>query len=186
MYKFIKSTEEIHNALFGPRPNPTIKCTKCGTLYKAENESYPWEYDNFLAKNESKSKYFGLCRNCYKAELNNNLTNADIRHYAEYAINNTSEWSMGYNKADELSYENWENKVKPMIDVILAERQAAKEKLYHESKFKEAEKLYNDAKKDATLDDNITIHIIAKLLEKIDELEKKIPERDISNIRFNV
>lgn len=49
----------------------------------------------------------------------------------------------------------------------------------------EAEKLYSDAKKDAILDDNVTIHIIAKLLEKIDELKKKIPERDISSIRFN-
>lgn len=184
MSKFIKSTEEIHNALFGPRPDPTIKCTKCGTLYKAENESCLWEYDNFRTKD--KSKYFGLCYNCYKKELNNNLTEADIRRYAEYAIDTASKYTMGYNKADELSYETWENKVEPMIDVILAERKAAKEKLYHESKLKEAEKLYNDAKKDATLDDNITIHIIAKLLEKIDELEKKIPERDISSIRFNI
>lgn len=184
MSEFIRNLNESFNTLFGQRPEPTIKCTKCGALYKAENESYPWEYDNF--QNKNKSKYFGLCRECYKAELNNNLTEADIRRYAEYAIDTASVHAMGYNKADELSYENWENKVEPMINVILAERQAAKEKLYHESKLKEAENMYNDAKKDATLDDNVTIHIIAKLLEKIDELEKKIPERDISNIRFNV
>lgn len=184
MSEFIKNLGESFNTLFGSDPEPTIKCTKCGTLYKAENEICTWEYDNFRTKD--KSKYFGLCRKCYEAELNNNLMEADIRRYAEYAIDTASKWSMGYNKADELSYENWVNKVEPMISVILAERQAAKEKIYHESKLKEAEKLYNDAKKDATLDDNVTIHIIAKLLEKIDELEKKIPERDISNMRFGV
>lgn len=184
MSKFIKNLEETNNAIFGSRPEPTIKCTKCGALYKAENENCLWEYNDFRTKD--KSKYFGLCYDCYKAELNNNLTEADIRRYAEYAIDTASKWSMGYNKANELSYETWENKVEPMIDIILAERKATKEKLYHESKIKEAEKLYDDAKKDATLDDNVTIHIIAKLLEKIDELEKKIPERDISNMRFGV
>lgn len=184
MSKFIKNLEESFNTLFGLDQEPTIGCTKCGTLYKAEEEICAWEYDNFRAKD--KSKYFGLCRKCYETELNNNLTEADIRRYAEYAIDTASVRTMGYNKADELSYENWKNKVEPMINVILAERKAAKEKIYHESKLKEAEKLYNDAKEDATLDDNVTIHIIAKLLEKIDELEKKIPERYISDIRFNI
>lgn len=182
MSKFIKNLEESFNNLFGSDQEPTIECTKCGTLYKAENESCPWEYNNFLTKNESKSKYFGLCRKCYETELNNNLTEADIRRYAEYAIDTASKWSMGYKKANELSYETWKNKVSPMINVILAERKAAKEKLYHESKISEAEKLYSDAKKDAILDDNVTIHIIAKLLEKIDELEKKIPEREIYRV----
>lgn len=184
MSEFIKNLKETDNSLFGSRPDPTIKCTKCGTLYKSENEYCLWEYNNFITKD--KSKYFGLCRDCYKTELNNNLTEEDIRRYAEYAIDTASKWNMGYNKADELSYETWENKVEPMIDVILAERKAAKEKLYHESKLREAENLYSSAKKDATLDDNVTIHIIAKLLEKIDELEKKIPERDISNMRFGI
>lgn len=184
MSEFIKNLGESFNTLFSSGPEPTIKCTKCGTLYKAEDEICAWEYDNFRTKD--KSKYFGLCRKCYETELNNNLTEADIRRYAEYAIDTASKWSMGYKKADEISYENWVNKVEPMINVILAERRAAKEKLYHESKISEAEKLYSDAKKDATLDDNVTIHIIAKLLEKIDELEKKIPEEYISSTRFNI
>lgn len=184
MSNFILDTGKAENSLFIHPKDPTIKCVKCGKLYKAENENCLWEYDNFLTK--GKSKYFGLCYDCYKTELNNNLTEADIRRYAEYAIDTASEWTMGYNKADELSDETWENKVKPMIDVILAERKAAKEKLYHKSKIKEAEKLYNDAKRESTLDDNVTIHIVAKLLEKIDELEKKIPERDISTLRFSV
>ena len=191
MSKFIQSNKEIHNALFGPPREPTVKCCKCDKLFRADDESYPWEYSNFSTR--EKSKYFGYCRNCYIKDVNENLTENDIRRYAEQAVDSAPKY-MAYHKPMELSYENWENKVLPMIKVVQEEREEAKKKAYHDEKVEEAVKIYQNAR-DEYLDpkynlhevkDAIMISIIASLLEKIDSLEKKIPPRDWMHERFTI
>lgn len=168
--------------LFGPfeeRKN-TIRCELCGNLYKAEGQTFIWEMND---------RFKGLCHHCYLKKLNDNFTEEDALSFAKEALSNRD--YMGRpRESPEVDSKNWEQYVEPKIEeLIKAERKAA-EGAYRQEKLNEAQQIIDDAR-NAHPNGNMNpdwfeLEIIAKLLERIDDLEKKIPSRDWRNEPFTI
>jgi hypothetical protein len=192
MTDYIKNLLDSKPENLFSRPEPTIKCDKCGKLFRDESEEMVW------AKKWPKLKNY--CHNCYKAEININPSDEQLREWAEDSIDKYKLTAgFEYPKPWDCSYENFENKVKPVIDSILKEKEDQKEKEYHQTKINEAVDLYRNAHLTCAYDGEsydyngypsfnsiILINIIAQLLEKLDKLEQQIPPRDILHERFTI
>lgn len=176
---------DVDELLF-KEPEKTIKCTECGALYKGKGQTWYWETYN--------DKFNGLCHDCYVKKLNENFTEEDARYFAEKAFDEAIRFNFtaGYRHNSDVNINNWEKIVLPMIDIIIEERQQAKENEYFQQKINEATAIYENSYKllgeykYVSYGDIRNINIIAILLKKIDELEKKIPQEDIMNKRFTI
>lgn len=182
------SVDEVDN--FFKKPEPTIPCEKCGKLFRAENEEMVWA--------RRLPQYKNYCYDCYKDAINENPSEEQIREWAEDSIDRSQgeyDWLIPF----DCSYKNFKDKVEPIIDEILKEREQKQKRDYRQKKIDEAQKLIDDAH--LTCDENgdsydyhghpimhdiIMINVIATLLEKIEELEEKASKRDIWNDRFTI
>ena len=172
--------------LFFEEPEYNVNCKKCGTLYKADTITRQWEMN---------PKYKGICWDCYVKLINENPSEKQLREWAEETLNSKID---GYNyvKPYDCNYSNFE-KVQKLIPIILKEREDAKEKAYHLRKIKEASKIIDDVRlsrskstkkpiEKGNISYDTLVDVVAKLLEKIDEVEGKIPPRDILHERFTI
>lgn len=162
----------LEDALYGGKKD-TVRCKKCLNLYKAEGQTFMWEFN---------PSYEGLCRDCYRTELNENFTDEDAKKFAEEALSHSF---FGEPRRDEdVNDKNWNEKVVPEIDRLIKEKREQEEKEYHDKKLEEAQKLYNAASCGTISDDMIIIKVIAALLEKIDKLENNQSERRFTDGLF--
>lgn len=168
--RFLFSLEE---ALYGGKVKNTIRCKKCLNLYKAEGQTFVWEFN---------PSYEGLCRDCYIKELNENFTEEDAKKVAEDALAHSF---LGEPRRDnDINDKNWDEKVVPEIDRLIKEKREQKEKEYHDRKLKEAQDLYNAASCGTVSDEMIIIKVIAALLERIENLENNQSEKRLTDGLF--
>lgn len=175
--KFLFGLEE---ALYGGKVENTIKCKDCGDLYKAEGQTFVWEMND---------RFKGLCRHCYLRKLNDNFTEEDAQEFAKEAL--SSRDYMGRPRINpDVDDENWKRYVEPKIEGIVAAEKRAAEEAYHQEKLNEAQQIIDDARNahpNGNMDpDWFELEVIAKLLERMDKLEKKIPPRDWRNEPFTI
>lgn len=186
--KFIKSADEIDN-LF-KRPEPTVSCEKCGKLFRAESEQMAWAI--------GQPRYKNYCEDCYYKAVNENPSEEQIREWAEDSINR-SQHEMNWLIPWDCSYENFNEKVRPIIDEVLQERKKKQKRDYRQKKIDEAIEMIKEANSTCDEDgdsydyhghpimhDIIFINVIATLLEKLEDLEEKASKRDIWNDRFTI
>lgn len=148
--------------------NWDVECGICKKRYKPKGTTCLWEM-----------KYGTICHDCYIKKVNENPSEEQIREWAEYSLNGpfgSSDWPM---KPMECSYENYEKLVKPMMEKIRKERAIEAENNHKKELHERAKKLYDECLSDP-------INIIARLLDEIDKVKDSIPERDLSQVRFNV
>ena len=124
--KFIKSADDIDN--FFKRPEPTVPCEKCGKLFWAIRQT---QYKNY-------------CKDCYYKAVNENPSEEQVREWAEDSINRTqlgTKWLIPW----DCSYENFNKKVRPIIDEVLQERKKKQKRDYRQKKIDEAIEMLKEA-----------------------------------------
>jgi len=98
-------------------------------------------------------------------------------------------YKVNVNGVDKYLFGHFEEKEKTIEELREAERKAAEE-AYHQEKLNEAQQIIDDANNAHPYSnmnpDWFMLEIIAKLLERIDDLEKKIPSRDCRNETFSI
>jgi hypothetical protein len=134
------------------------ECAKCGekTAFKSKSR---WELYS--------PRFEGLCQECYRKVLNENLTEEDIKYFAEDYLDN------GYfsQAQRDITKENFSKFIEPVVEEIRKEREIQEKERYHQSKLAEAQKIIDDIDKKGTLSlKDREKEIIASLLEKMDEL----------------
>lgn len=185
---FIKSADDIDN-LF-KRPEPTVPCEKCGKLFRADSEQPIWSI--------RQTQYKNYCEDCYYKAVNENPSEEQVREWAEDSINRTqlgANWLIPW----DCSRENFHKKVIPTIDEVLQKRKKKQKKDYRQKKIDEAIEMLKEANSTCDEDgdnydyhrypimhDIIFINVIATLLEKLEDLERKASKRDIWNDRFTI
>ena len=188
-----KSKLNISHDCFGypifEEPKYNVNCKKCGVLYKSEDTKRPWE---------TKREYNGLFRDCYIELINKCPSDEQIREWAEEVI---EQRIPGFGIEDRIPYDcnsdNFFQKVKPMISVILEEREEKKRREFHEAMLGEASKIINkvresqckprpDNTESTIVSYKFLEEVVAYLLEKMDNLENKIPPRDILHEPFTI
>lgn len=172
------------------RPEPTVACEKCGKLFRAENEEMVWAI--------GQPKYKNYCHDCHYKAINENPSEEQLREWAEESIN-SSQHSMNWEIPEECSYENFNDKVRPIIDEILQKKEEKRKRDCHQKKIDEAISMIEAAHltrdKDGVcydyhgqpvLRDDVVvfINVIATLLERIEDLEEKASDSNIWNERF--
>lgn len=172
----------VDKHLFGlfEEKEKTIRCVNCGDLYKAEGHTFVWEMND---------RFKGLCRHCYLRKLNDNFTEEDALEFAKEALSSYD--YMGRPRvSSEVDGKNWKQFVEPKIKELQEAEKKAAEEAYHQEKLNEAQKIIDDARNAHPTGnmnpDWFELEIIAKLLEVIDKLEKKIPPRDWRNEPFTI
>lgn len=176
------NVDGVDKLLFGlfEEKDKTIKCKECGDLYKAEGQTFVWEMND---------RFKGLCRHCYLRKLNDNFTEEDAFEFAKEALSNYD--YMGRPRVSpDVDGKNWEQYVEPKIEELREAERKAAEEAYHQEKLNEAQQIIDDAN-NAHPNGNMNpdwfiLEIIAKLLERMDKLEKKIPPRDWRNEPFTI
>lgn len=155
------------------KPEPTVPCTKCKKLFKAENETMVWE-----------DRFPNYCRECYIEAVNANPTEEIIREWAEESIDR-SEGNLDYVIPFDCNYKNFKEKVEPAIEEILKEREHQRERKHFQAKIDEAEELYEQAwstcdeegksynYRSPSMNRIITINLVARLLDRIEKLENR-------------
>ena len=123
--KYIKTMGKVLED-FLKRPEPTIPCDKCGKLFRAESEEMVWA--------SSYPQYKNYCYDCYKDAVNENPSEEQIREWAEESIEKCNLSNPSWLCPRDCSYENFKNKVEPMIDTILQERKKKQERDYRKRK----------------------------------------------------
>lgn len=186
--KFIKSADDIDN-LF-KKLEPTVPCEKCGKLFRADSEQMIWSI--------RRTQYKNYCEDCYYKAVNENPSEEQVREWAGDSINKTqlgTNWLIPW----DCSYENFNKKVRPIIDEVLQERKKKQKRDCRQKKINEAIEMLKEANSTCDEDgdsydyhgypimhDIIFINVIATLLEKIEVLEEKVSKRDIWNDRFTI
>lgn len=134
------------------------ECAKCGerTAFKSKSR---WELYS--------PRFKGLCQECYRKVLNENLTEEDIEYFAEDYLDNGN-----FSQAQrDITKENFSKFIEPVAEKIRKEREIQEKERYHQSKLAEAQKIIDDIDKKGTLNlKDREKEIIASLLEKMDEL----------------
>lgn len=176
------NVDGVDKYLFGlfEEKDKTIRCVKCGDLYKAEGQNFVWEMND---------RFKGLCRHCYLRKLNDNFTEEDATDFAKEALSSCD--YMGRPRVSpDVDCKNWEQYVEPKIEELREAERKAAEEAYHQEKLNEAQQIIDDVK-NAHPNGNMNpdwfeLEIIAKLLERMDKLEKKMPPRDWRNEPFTI
>lgn len=169
------NSEEFEDLI---NPKYTEKCAKCGKLYRSVNSEMVWA--------KRYPQYKNYCRECYIEEINKNPSEEQINEWADECVEitlNNPNWPMPY----DMSYDIYLNKVKPLVEKKLKEIKNKEEKDAHQKRIDEAIELYKKA--NSTCDSNgesydyhgyqtmnniISINIIAELLKKIEMLENSL------------
>jgi len=137
-----------------------IKCVKCGGKAYPKNCKSRWELYSPRFKN--------FCYDCFKKEMNNNLTDEFIKLYAEDYLENGNFYSQGRR---DLTEDNFNKFVEPVIKKMQEEKEKAAQEQYHQEKLAEAQKIIDDINKKGALSlEDREKEIIASLLKKMDEL----------------
>ena len=177
------------DALF-KRPEPTVPCEKCGKLFRAENEEMVWA--------SRLPQYKNYCHDCYETAINENPSEEQLREWAEESIER-SHYETTWLKPFDCSYKNFKDKVEPLIEEILQEKEKKQKRDYRQKKIDEAIEMIKEANSTCDEDgdsydyhghpimhDIIMINVVATLLERLEDLEEKASKRDIWNDRFTV
>ena len=148
--------------LVGGKEKEYNKCIKCGEKAYPKNCRSRWELYSSQFKN--------LCYDCFKKEVNSNLTDDIIKLYADDYLEMGAPYCQGLR---DLTEDNFNKFVEPVIKKLKEEREKAAQEKYHQEKLAEAQKIIDNINNKGIIDsEEREKEIIAGILEVVDKIIK--------------